>query len=151
MSVGEVCNREVIVIAPESSVLEAARLMRRCHVGDLVVVQQRNGKAVPLGIVTDRDLVIEVMAAEVDPSQVMVGDLATHRLATAREGDEMLDSLAQMAQRGVRRLPVVDQGGALIGILTLDDLLDLLSEQVGNLATLVRTELRLEQERRSGE
>lgn len=151
MSVGEVCNREVIVIAPESSVLEAARLMRRYHVGDLVVVQQRNGKAVPLGIVTDRDLVIEVIAAEVDPSQVTVGDLTTHRLATAREGDEMLDSLAQMAQLGIRRLPVVDQEGALIGILTLDDLLDLLSEQVGNLARLVRTELRLEQERRSGE
>lgn len=151
MSVGDVCNREVIVVAPESSVLEAARLMRRYHVGDLVVVEQRSGTAVPVSIVTDRDLVVEVMAAEVDPDGVTVGDLTTRRLATAKEGDEMLDSLAQMAQLGVRRLPVVDGEGALIGILTLDDLLDLLSEQVGNLAKLVRTELRLERERRPGD
>jgi len=124
--------------------------MRRYHVGDLVVVEQRDDKAVPISIVTDRDLVIEVIAAEVDPKLVTVGDLSTQRLATAREGDEMLDSLTQMAQLGVRRLPVVDGDGTLIGILTLDDLLDLLSEQVGNLAKLVRTELRLERERRPG-
>lgn len=62
MSVGEICNREVVVADKEEDAREAARLMRQYHVGDLVVVERRGEESIPLGVVTDRDLVIEVLA-----------------------------------------------------------------------------------------
>lgn len=148
MKTGEACNREVVFTRRDGSIAEAARLMRAHHVGDLVVVEDQNDRRVPIGIVTDRDLVIEVLAEGVDMNDVTVGDVMSDALVTAREDDELADTVKLMRAKGVRRVPVVDRAGALVGIIAVDDLLDLLAEQVADLARLVQREQVRERERR---
>lgn len=136
MSVGEVCNREVVVVEQDADAGEASRLMREFHVGDLVVVERRGEMNVPLGIVTDRDLVIEVLAQDVDPASVSVKDLMVRPLETANEEDAILDTLQHMREKGLRRLPVVNASGGLVGILTVDDIIDLLAEELTDVVAL---------------
>jgi CBS domain-containing protein len=137
-SAGELCNREVIVAKPGTGIREAARLMRSHHVGDLVLVEARAGGNVPVGLVTDRDLVVEVLAAGVDPAGLTLGDLVTTATVTVTEDAGLPELLEVMRSRGIRRLPVVDAGGVLLGIITLDDLLDAFAEGLGELAGMVR-------------
>jgi CBS domain-containing protein len=149
MPIGEVCNRDVAVIEADTTISEAVKLMRDQHVGDIVVVEQRGPDPVPVGILTDRDIVIEVLAEDVDPQSVSVGDIMSASLLTARESEELIDVIARMRAQGVRRVPVVNERGGLEGILTVDDILELLAEQVNGLAGLVKTEQRRERERRT--
>jgi CBS domain-containing protein len=137
VNVGHVCSRNVVVIARDESVGTAAELMRRHHVGDVVVVEGQPDAQVPVGIVTDRDLVIEVMATRLDQDSVRIGDLVVSRLVTAREEDGVPETLRAMRVAGVRRVPVVDDDERLIGILALDDVLELLAEQMVDAAHLV--------------
>lgn len=140
MPIGEICTREVIVIEKGASIQEAAQIMRQYHVGGLVVVESRNSARVPVGILTDRDIVIEIIAAGVDLGGVTVGDVMSFELATVREQDGIWDTLQYMRAKGVRRVPVVDESGALVGIIAADDLLELLAEELGSLAALVKRE-----------
>ena len=148
MTVGAVCNREVIVVDKTASIVEAARLMRKYHVGDLVVVEDRAGKRVPVGIVTDRDIVLEVVAEGVDMNDVNVGDIMSNNLVTARENDSVLETVKIMRAKGIRRLPVINDDNDLVGILAVDDLIDLFSEQIVDLARLIAREQQRETEQR---
>jgi len=148
MTVGTVCNREVVFIHRGASIPEAARLMREYHVGDLIVVDEKTGKRVPVGIVTDRDIVLEVIAEGVSLNDVCVGDIMSAELVTARTGDDLLETVKVMRARGIRRLPVIDDDNELAGILSVDDLIDLFSEQLADLARLIAREQTREQERR---
>lgn len=148
MPVGEFCNREVVVVGKDAGIAEAVRLMRDHHVGDLVVVELRGEQRIPVGILTDRDIVMEVLAEEVDPATVSVGDLMSIELYTAREDEELLDVIARMRTHGVRRMPVVNAQQSLVGILTVDDVIELLAEQVNALAGLIRRERTREQKTR---
>jgi CBS domain-containing protein len=150
MSIGEVCNREVVIIDRRESVFDAAKLMREYHVGDVLVVEERDDARVPVGILSDRDLVVEVLAKALSPDAVDVGDLMSTDLLIARENDRLLDTIKSMRARGVRRIPVVDDSSALVGILALDDLIELIAEQLADLVGLLGTELRHEREVRSG-
>jgi len=149
MSIGELCNREVVVIKTDASISEAVKLMRQYNVGDIVVVAQRGIHSVPVGILTDRDLVIEIMAKEVDPQSVTVGDVMSTTLVTAREEEELVDVVHRMRNKGVRRVPIVNEQGGLEGIIAVDDVLSLLAEQITGLAELVRKELQHERTTRS--
>lgn len=140
MAVGEICNREVVIAEKTLSVVVAAQLMRKHHVGDLVVVEDKAGRKHPVGIVTDRDIVVEVVAAGVNPQALKVGDIMGPEVATVRESDGLFEALRYMRDKGVRRMPVVDGAGGLVGILTLDDLLSLLAEEMTELAKLVSHE-----------
>ena len=144
MAVGEICNREVVVTEKTLSVVGAAQLMRKHHVGDLVVVEEKDGSRRPVGVVTDRDIVVEVVAAGVNPEALTVGDIMSPEVATVREGEGLFEALRYMRDKGVRRMPVVDREGALVGILTLDDLLELLAEEMAELAKLVSHERKRE-------
>ncbi|MCO6435244.1 CBS domain-containing protein [Nitrosomonas nitrosa] len=144
MSIGEICNREVVVVQPEDTVLQAAKLMRQHHVGSVLVVDQHNGKPVPVGIVTDRDLVVEVMATELDPDTITVSDIMVPDFAIVKEETGVFETIQYMRNKSVRRLPVVDKEGRLIGIIALDDLLTLLSEELDALAKLVAREQKKE-------
>lgn len=144
MAVGEICNREVVVTGKTLSVVDAAQLMRTHHVGDLVVIEEKDGCRRPVGIVTDRDIVVEVVAAGVNPEALTVGDIMAAEVATVREGDGLFEALRLMRDKGVRRMPVVDREGALAGILTMDDLLELLAEEMAELAKLVSHERKRE-------
>ena len=138
MSVRDLCNRDVVCTTRAASVADAAQLMRRYHVGDVVVVEQTDGRAVPVGILTDRDIVVEVVAAGVDPCEITVGDLLTGQLEAIAEHESGSEALRRMSAAGVRRLPVVDRNGALLGIVSVDDLLPPLAMQLGAVAELSR-------------
>ena len=116
--------------------------------GDVVIVEEQEGERVPVGILSDRDVVVEVLAKEVPLEAVTVGDVMSDRLLTAQEDDEILETIKRMRTGGVRRVPVVDGAGALVGILALDDLIELISEQLTDLVGLLTTELRHERELR---
>ncbi len=146
MAIGEICNRDVVIVGRDESTLEAARLMRQHHVGDVLVVEEIKGRKEPVGIVTDRDLVVEIMAPGLDPAAITVGDIMGLDLSTVRESTGVFEAIQYMRTKGVRRLPVVDAHNGLVGILTLDDLLELLSEEMLAIARLVR----LEQQKEAG-
>lgn len=137
MSIGEFCNREVIVVEPNCTIIEAARLMRQHHVGALVIVVADAGVNRPVGVVTDRDLVVEVMAAGLDPQAVLVGEVVTEVLYSVPESEGVFETMRLMRDHGVRRLPVVDDSGGLQGIFTIDDLLALLADEMNELSRLI--------------
>jgi CBS domain-containing protein len=149
MSVGEYCNREVIVATAGESLLDAARLMREQHVGDIVVVREEEGQKFPIGIVTDRDVVIEVVAGGVDPASLALGDLMGAELFTITEERPLMEAIALMRDKGVRRLPVVNAEGGLEGLLSVDDTLELVAEQLSDLARLIGREQSRERRLRS--
>lgn len=149
MRVGEACTRSVVVTAPEADIEEAAKLMREYHVGALVVVKH-NGEAVrPVGIVTDRDLVIEVLAAGVPARELTVGDVMSDDVVVVREDEDLDDALEVMRARGIRRVPVVSGHGELSGILAIDDVLELVADLMGRIPLLVREQQLIEAEHRS--
>ena len=144
MPVSEICNREVVIARRDTSVNEAAKLMRQYHVGDVIVVDEKSGQRIPVGIVTDRDLVVEIMAPDAQQMVVTVGEIMTPQLATLRHDTGVYEAIQYMRGKGVRRMPVVNGNGALLGILTLDDLLALLAEELLELSKLVKNEQKKE-------
>jgi CBS domain-containing protein len=134
MNIGTVCTRRVVTCDPEVSALDAATLMREYHVGSLVVASSHGGVAVPKGLLTDRDLVVEVMAKELDPSTIRAGEIMSRNLVALSESDDLQKAIATMRDAGVRRLPVVDAAGALVGIITQDDLASALVAQLNELS-----------------
>lgn len=140
MAIGEICNREVVFVPQQTPVDEAARLMRQHHVGNVVVVVDEEGRRKPIGIVTDRDVVVEVVAAGLDPAVLNVEEIMAPDLATVPEKTGVFEAVRYMRDKGVRRMPVVGEDGALIGILALDDLLELLAEELGAIARLITHE-----------
>jgi CBS domain-containing protein len=145
MTVIDICNRNVVVAPKTEMIVDAAKRMRTSHVGALVVIDNRNGRHVPIGIVTDRDIVVNGLAG--DPEHItylLVSDLMQRDLVTARDSDTVDDALKKMQEHGIRRLPIVDTTGELVGILTLDDVLQYLTVQQSELVSLVAKEQRHE-------
>ena len=145
MKVGELCNREVVVIEGHESIREAAKVMRHYHVGDVIVTEKRPEGRAPIGILTDRDIVVELLAADLSLDNLSIADAMTFELVTARTDDDVVATVKQMRAKGIRRLPVVNEQGLLEGVLAADDCLELLSELMGDLASLVNNERRREQ------
>jgi CBS domain-containing protein len=145
MNIGQRCNRSVVTIGKGDPVLEAARRMRDEHVGDLVVVEERAGRRVPVGILTDRDIVVGLLAKDASHlDQLDVGDILTREVVMATEDEDIERVLGRMQRQGIRRMPVVDAQGALVGIFTVDDLLGLLSEDLATVIALIGRERRQE-------
>ncbi len=149
MTLGAICNREVITVRRESTALNAAKLMRKYHVGDVVVIETHNEKAIPIGIVTDRDIVIELIATELDCNVITCGDIMLEKLAVINENAGVFEAIQGMTAKGVRRLPVIDDEGGLIGIVTLDDLLLTLAKELGMLSKLVHRQQKNEISKRT--
>jgi len=140
MGLGEICNRVVVVTTRNTATDEAARLMREHHVGSLVVVDETATGRKPAGIVTDRDIVIELVAAGVAPGTVTVGEIMGPELVVARDTDEPWDTIKRMRAKGVRRMPVVNGEGVLVGIVTVDDLVETIAEQLDGLVKVIGQE-----------
>jgi len=126
-------------------VTEAAELMRNHHVGDLVVVEKAGEATRPVGIITDRDIVIEVMAQKIDPDSLTVKDIMSTDPVSVAETTSLLDTLVLMKQRGVRRVLVVADDGSLQGLLSADDAIELIAEQLNDLTQMVNREITHEQ------
>ena len=140
MAIGEICNREVVYAARDTTVQAAAKLMRHYHVGSLVIVDDLAGKRIPVGIVTDRDIVVEVDATDLDPKVITIGDIMTPELITVPESEGVLETMEVMRFKGVRRMPVVDSDGQLAGIVTIDDLIEVLVEELTDLTRSISKE-----------
>jgi CBS domain-containing protein len=136
MHIGEICTVQTVYCKRDETVQGAALLMRQHHVGDLVVIDQPDGERVPIGIVTDRDIVVSVIALGLDPSSLLVGDIMTDDLLTAHEDDDVYATIERMRARGIRRVPVVNANGGLNGIVCADDLLEFLAEEMGELSRI---------------
>ncbi len=148
MNVGEICSRIVVVAERGTPVQEAAKLMRDHHIGALVVTEGAAGMRRAIGIVTDRDLVVEVVAADVDYRTLTVGDVMSERPAMLKESAGLFEIIAQMRSGVVRRLVVVDANEHLLGIVAMDDLIPVLAEELSALAQAIRVEQRREAQRR---
>lgn len=145
MTVGELCTRAVVVAGGNEHLLDAGRRMRDHHVGCLVIVEEADDGRHPIGIATDRDILLALVG--VDPRRVedlRLADIMSWDLLTAREGDDVAASLERMRARGVRRLVVIDGGGVLQGVLAYDDIVEWMAEQLAELAKLVTVEQRRE-------
>jgi CBS domain-containing protein len=147
MNAGEFCNRTVYIIRASETVLEAARLMKKYHVGCLVVVEERGADRVPIALVTDRDLVVKGIAEAPGELETMqVGRVMSEGLTTARDTERMVDVRKKMRVRGVRRIPVVDGDDRLQGIIAFDDMVDWMAQELTDLAKLVSREQQRESE-----
>jgi signal-transduction protein with cAMP-binding, CBS, and nucleotidyltransferase domain len=140
MRIGEICTRDVVFCAADTSIADAARLMRERHVGDLVVGIEGSEGVRPIGIVTDRDIVVEVVAMNVSPDQLAVKDIMSRALTYVDESKGVYETLALMRHKGIRRMPVVDERDDLVGIVTFDDLLEGIAEETGLAAKLIQKE-----------
>ena len=135
---GKICTKPVVTASAQMTVDEAARTMRSKNVGALVVVNAGR----PVGMLTDRDVAVEVVAKGMDPDTVRVGDVMGKKPVTIREELGILDAAKVFAKTGVRRLPVVTKGGVLVGIIAMDDLIMLLGNEMGHMAGALSAGLR---------
>lgn len=150
MKVGEYCKKAVVAIASGSDAAEAAKLMRKQHVGFLIVYREQDALRKPLGVLTDRDLVLGVMARDVDPQAVTVDDIMSRQPLVATEADELSDMLHAMRFAGIRRVPVVDDRGALTGIMAIDDAIEVVTGLMCDIAGSIKSEQRQEWRARAG-
>jgi CBS domain-containing protein len=129
MKLGHVCETRVVTITPDESLVTATEEMRHTHVGALVVVEERSGRLWPVGIVTDRDAAVAM--TNCGPGDMPSVREAMHQpVIVAKQSDDFFEGLARMRRSGVRRLPVVAADGSLFGIITLDDVIDILSAKL---------------------
>lgn len=137
LNTGEVCTRSVTIAFRYTSLNGAARLMRENHVGCLVVVDETNGMRYPVGMLTDRDIVTAVIASDLDAKLLQVEDVMSTDLLCAREDDSLIDLVRNMRRKGVRRIPVVGAQGDLVGLVSLDDVLDVVVQELGLLVAAI--------------
>lgn len=130
MRIGEISTAKAICCTREATVLEAAQLMRQHHVGDLIVVDDLSGEQVPVGIVTDRDIVVSITAEGLDTKSLEVGDIMSAELLAASEDADVHDTIERMRYKGVRRIPVTNSAGSLVGIVSVDDMMEFLAEEM---------------------
>jgi CBS domain-containing protein len=138
LTAGEFCNRHVVIANQDERVAEIARRMRDHHVGSVVIVEETGHGRVPLGMLTDRDIVVGLVAIE--PSyleRALVRDLLTGKLITVRDDADLYEVVVRMRSHGIRRTPVVDAAGVLQGIIGFDDLLEHIAEQLHKLVSLL--------------
>jgi CBS domain-containing protein len=135
MSVGRICQRDVFFAEPHENVLAAAQRMREHNVGTLVVL---NNARKPLGVLTDRDIVAQVVAENRSAGTTKVADVMTADPRTVSEETPIEEALGLMRAGGFRRLPVVDIDGGLVGLVSLDDVLSLLAEEFIEVGRLLR-------------
>lgn len=138
MPIRDLCRRHVVAIDEAASVAEAARLMREHHVGALVVTAAHEGGRSVAGVVTDRDLVVEVLARGLDQGTLRIGSLVAAPPVDVPEDADAAEALARMQTHGVRRLLVTTADGHLAGLLSLDDLLPAIARPFGMLAEVLR-------------
>jgi CBS domain-containing protein len=148
MKTEDFCKPNVVCARRETSLTEAARLMRENHVGCVVVVDAPEGGR-PIGILTDRDIVVEIVAADLDHRGVTVAEIMTTPVVTVGEDEDAFAALRAMRLRGIRRVPIVDKDGFLVGITTLDDILDVTGDTFSDIVGAISSERSLEGWRRA--
>ena len=146
--IGKFCVHNVVTVTRATTIVEAATLMRQHHIGALVIVEETRGGTVPVGVLTDRDVVVEVVAAGLPFQTMRVGEIVQRPVITIEEDAGYAETVRRMSVSGVRRMPVVDARGALVGLITVDDILRQLASPLLALAELAGRERHFEAETR---
>jgi CBS domain-containing protein len=138
MRVGDICTRDPVCVGGHTTLTDVARTMRAAHVGAVIVVDERGGRRVPLGVLTDRDVVVGVLAAEEEHFGLCTAStvMGPH-LVTVREDEDLAPVLTTMRTAHVRRVPVLDASGALLGVLSVDDVMAALTRELQDVAAIV--------------
>lgn len=149
MSIRDICTTDVVTIVENESLQKAAQIMRDEHVGALLVVEEGGqGKEVkPLGIVTDRDIVIKVIAEKENIENLSVSEAVEENLVSVKPDAGIHEVLNIMRDKGVRRAPVIDDAQKLIGIISTDDILNLLACEIKDVAGIIQTGQEQEEQR----
>jgi CBS domain-containing protein len=142
MCVGDICRREVVTITPNASLCDAARVMREKHVGMLVVVGSPadHAERTVQGVLTDRDIVVTVVGRDAEPKDLKVVDVMTRNPLLASEGQPVVGMLHLMRVDGIRRVPVVNARNELVGVMSVDDVLDRVADQLTAISGAIRGE-----------
>jgi CBS domain-containing protein len=141
VNVGDICSRHIVYVSPQDPVLDVARIMREQHVSSVVVVDNMHGEIRPHGMISDRDLVLEVLAANIDPSTLKSEDILTGELICVTETHDVKEALKYLRYYGVRQAPVVNVKGVLVGVFSIEDSLATLSKEFTELVQLLSAEL----------
>jgi CBS domain-containing protein len=148
MILEKVATKNVITVPETASMQEAAKVMRDYHVGSVIVVDEKMGRKVPVGIVTDRDIVVSTSAFGIPPNSVYVRDVMSATLVTARRNDSLNHVLMLMKEHGVKRIPLVDADGGLIGLISTHELMSLLSDELNTVVRITERQHQVESDRR---
>ncbi|RSZ31987.1 CBS domain-containing protein [Variovorax beijingensis] len=144
MNISSICTRRLVAVDGGSTLFQAAAMMREQHVGALVITHSVGAGACVTGIVTDRDLVIDVLAQGLDPAGMKVGELASETIVSVSESADLADAMAVMEAHGVRRVLVTDAQERVVGVVALDDLMDACAEEIAGLSKVIRSGLQRE-------
>jgi len=142
MNIGEVCSREVYIVRPAEPLADAVAEMHKRHVGALVVVEEKPDQVRPVGVITDRDVIRAQVLQGRALTHLAIADAMTAHPLTLQETCGIAEAIRQMSVSGVRRAPVVSESGDLVGIVSFDDLLPVVSEQLAALAKLIGDQAR---------
>jgi CBS domain-containing protein len=146
MHIDRIYSRNLVTVSRSCNLEDAARLMRQYHVGALIVIDDEAETRRAIGIVTDRDLVLQAMANGVDPRLAVIGEVMTDGLVTVSRNADLYEAIQAMRTNGVRRLAVSDGDGRLVGVVSLDDVIAAMGAELGSLASVLDTELKFERE-----
>jgi CBS domain-containing protein len=137
MSLGNLCRREVVTVKAGTTVKEVAKLMEEKNIGSVVI----DGEGEKFGIVTDRDILLRVLSKNLDPNTTPIDDVMTWKLVLIlREDMGLFEALEQVKKSAVRRFPVVNDEGSLVGIITVDDIITLLGKELSDVARIIENE-----------
>ena len=148
MNLKNLGQKYVVTVTPETNLEDASRLMRENHVGDVVVVEVKAGRKVPVGILTDRDIVLATIAVGAPAKPFVAGDIMTKNIVTVKEDESLNNLIDLMKEKGVKRVPIVNRERGLIGIIALEDIIGLLSRELNALAEVVKRQKEIELQRR---
>jgi CBS domain-containing protein len=144
MGLSQIATMDVVTVTPRTSLQNAAKLMREYHVGDVVVVHERDGRAVPIGILTDRDIVVSAVAFGITPDAIFVEDVIASDLVVAKVTDSFYHVLNIMKDNGIRRIPLVDSSGALEGIVSAEDIIRVLASELNDIVNISERQVSIE-------
>ncbi len=140
MKISSICNRNPVIACQEDNLFQAAKKMRQHHVGSLIVISDEDDGLRPIGIVTDSDIIDEVIAEEISVNTISLKDIMSVHPVLAREDDEVTDTVRGMIEKGIHRVPIVNNRGYLVGVFTVDDLMAIISGKLNKLSALIQTE-----------
>jgi len=140
MKVRELCTLNTQVIEKSETAQAAAQAMQEAKVGSLVVIDMLPNGDIPIGIITDRDIAMKVAVHDVRPSMLLVEDFVSDNLLTVKEKEDVYDVLGKMRQKSVRRVPIVDKEGFLIGIISIDDILNFMVGELKEMTDIMKKE-----------
>lgn len=144
MAIKSICTSNVVTIKKTATLTDAVKLMANNHVGSIIVVEIIGERIMPLGILTDRDIALTIGNSQ-KPGAIKVEQVMQSAPVTISENDGIYEAIFKMQEFGVKRLPVIQADGSLIGIVSKDDILKLIAEEINHLSKINVNQIRNEQ------